>query len=125
MLPKKFFLKIFLVPFNGWGSTISKLQSHFEETVYFLRLCPQEYLVLISFISDGWKVESTLEPLSGFEPGAPWLGFQVLKHQIIVSTPDPKILGSNPNYMLGQALGPNLIPRLSGTFGSYKIKSRE
>ena len=51
---------------------------HYEETVYFLPLSPQEYLVLISFISEGL----------------------------------------NPNYMLVQALGPNLIARFSGIFNS-------
>ena len=37
----------FIVPFYGWGSTVSRLQSHYEETVYFLPLGPQEFLVLI------------------------------------------------------------------------------
>ena len=35
------------------------------------------------------------------------------------------VLGLNPNYILGQALGSNLIPRLSGNFGSYEIKCSE
>ena len=61
-----------------------------------------------------------MEPLSGFEPKTPGLGIQRLNHQAIASTPDSKVLGSNHNYMLDQALGPNLIPRLSGTFASIK-----
>ena len=28
--------KNFMAPFYGWGSTASRLQRHFEETVYFL-----------------------------------------------------------------------------------------
>ena len=27
--------KNFMAPFYGWGSTASRLQSHFEEAVYF------------------------------------------------------------------------------------------
>ena len=58
------------------------------------------------------KAESTLEPLTGFEPGDP----------LIASTQDQKVLGSHPKYMIDQVLKPNLISRLSATFGSYKIK---
>ena len=58
---------------HGWISTVSRRQSHYEETVYFLPLSFQEYPVLISSMSEGWKVESTLGPLSDFESGAPEL----------------------------------------------------
>ena len=34
-------------PFSGWGSTISTLQSYYEEILYFLPLSSQEVLVLI------------------------------------------------------------------------------
>ena len=34
-------------PIYGRGLTISKLESHYEETVYFLALSPQLFLVLI------------------------------------------------------------------------------
>ena len=37
----------FMLPFYGWGSTASRLQSHYEETVYFLPLSSQKFLVLI------------------------------------------------------------------------------
>ena len=57
---------------------------HYEETVYFSPLSPQEYLVLISFISEGL----------------------------------------NPNYMLVQALGPNLIARFSGKFNSSNFSMK-
>ena len=30
--------KNFIAPFYGWGSTVSKLQSHFKERIYFLPL---------------------------------------------------------------------------------------
>ena len=49
----------------GRGSTVSRQQSHNDETVYFLPLSPQEFLVLIWWTSEGWKTESTLEILSG------------------------------------------------------------
>ena len=41
------------------GSTISRLQSHYEETINFLPLSPQEILVLISEI---WKAEQQPQP---------------------------------------------------------------
>ena len=44
---KSFTLKQnFTEPFYGWGSTVSRLQSLYEETVYFLLLGPQDFLVL-------------------------------------------------------------------------------
>ena len=36
-----------MTPFYGWGSTASRLQSHFEEAVYFLQPSSQKVLVLI------------------------------------------------------------------------------
>ena len=45
MIPH-FFKKIFMTNFYGWGSTASRLQSHYKETVYFLPLPfaePQKY----------------------------------------------------------------------------------
>ena len=57
-----------------WGSTFSRLQSHYKETVYFLPLSPQEVLILI------W---STLEPPIGFEPGTTGLGIQRPNHLAI------------------------------------------
>ena len=44
-------------------------QRHFEETVYFLLLCPQEFLVLILSTSEGWKAELTSEPPMVLNPG--------------------------------------------------------
>ena len=35
-----------MAPIYGWGSTVSRLQNHFEETVYFLQCSSQEFLVL-------------------------------------------------------------------------------
>ena len=37
----------FMAPFYGWGSTISKLQKHYEEKVHFLPLSSHKFLVLI------------------------------------------------------------------------------
>ena len=36
-----------MAPFYGWGSTASRLESHFEEAVYFLPLSSQKLLVLM------------------------------------------------------------------------------
>ena len=36
----------FMAPFYRWGSTASRLQSH-DETVYFLPISSQKFLVLI------------------------------------------------------------------------------
>ena len=41
------FKKNFMAPFYGWGSTASRLQSHYKEAVYFLPLSFQIFLVLI------------------------------------------------------------------------------
>ena len=51
-----------MAPFYGWGSTVSRLQSNYEETVDFLPLDPHNYLVPIQSASEGWKTELTLEP---------------------------------------------------------------
>ena len=67
-------------PFYGWGSTVSRLQSHNKETVYFLSFSSQEFLVLSWSTSEGWKAELTLEPPRGFEAGTPGLGIQSLNH---------------------------------------------
>ena len=56
-----------MAPFDGWGSTASKIDSHDEEAVYFLPLSSQKSLMLLWSISEGWKAESTLEPPSGFQ----------------------------------------------------------
>ena len=39
--------KNFMVLFYGWCSTPSRLQNHYEETVYFLPLGSQKFVVLI------------------------------------------------------------------------------
>ena len=53
-----------MAPSYVWGSTVSRLQSQYEETVYFLPLSPREVSVLIWSTLEGWKAESTLEPTS-------------------------------------------------------------
>ena len=62
-------ITIFMAPFYQWGLTASKLQSHYEEAVYFLPQSSQKFLVLIWSTSEGWKAELTLEPPSGFDHG--------------------------------------------------------
>ena len=57
-----------MVPFYGWSSTVSRLQSHCEETVYILTIGPHDFLVLINLALEGWKAELTFELPSGFEP---------------------------------------------------------
>ena len=66
--------------FNGWGSTASRLQSHYKEAVNFLPLSSQKFLVLIWSTSEGWKAELNLEPLSGLEHVTPGLWIQHLNH---------------------------------------------
>ena len=66
--------------FCVWGSTVSRLQSHYEETIYFLPLSFQKFLVLIWSTSEGWKAKSALEPPSGSELGIPGFGIQHFKY---------------------------------------------
>ena len=66
--------------FYEQGSTVSRLQSKYEETVFFLPLRHQKFLVLIWSTSEGWQAESTLVPLRGFELETPGLGIQCLNH---------------------------------------------
>ena len=35
-----------MVHFYGWGSTASRLETHYEEAVYYLQLSSQKFLVL-------------------------------------------------------------------------------
>ena len=69
-------------PFSRMGLTISRLQIHNEDTVYFfLPLGHQElFLVLILCTSERWKAELILNKLPGFELGTPELGIQRLNH---------------------------------------------
>ena len=62
------------------GSTVSKRQSNYKETAYFLPLSLQEVLVLIWSTQEGWKTESTLQPSCGFNPVTPGLEIQRPKH---------------------------------------------
>ena len=69
-----------MVTFEVSGSTVSKLQSHYKEIVYFLPLNPQKFLILIWSTLEGWKAKSTLEPPISFEHGTPALGIQRYNH---------------------------------------------
>ena len=64
------------------------------------------------------KAKSTL----GFKPRTPRLEIQHFNHKAIASTLYWKIIGSNLNYMIFQALKPNYISRLRATFGYLNIK---
>ena len=66
-------------------STASRLQSHYEETVDFLPLSPQKFMVLIWLTSEGWKVELTLELPFDFELGTTGLGIQDIDKVIYIS----------------------------------------
>ena len=57
-----------MAPFYRWGSTVSRIQSHYEETVCFLSFSSQEFLVLNWSTLEEWKAELNLEPPSGIEP---------------------------------------------------------
>ena len=70
-----------MAPFYEWGSTVSRVPSHYKETVYFLPVSLWEFLVFIRLTLEGWRAESTLEQPSGFEPRTPGLGIQRLNHQ--------------------------------------------
>ena len=61
--------KEIMTPFYGWGSTVSRLQSHYEETVYFLPFSSQEILVLNWLTSEKdeklswpWSLPVVLKP---------------------------------------------------------------
>ena len=73
-------MKLYAPFFYGWGLTASRIQSHYEETVYLTPISPQKFLVIIWLTSEGLKAESNLEPPSGFEHGTPELGIQRLNH---------------------------------------------
>ena len=68
-----------MAPFNGWGSTVLRWQSHCEEAVYYLPLRSQKFLVLTWLTSEGGKAESNLDPPSSFEHATSGLGIQCLK----------------------------------------------
>ena len=52
-----------MIPLYGWVSIVSGLQSNYE-TIYFLPLGPQDFLVLIWLNAEVWKTELTSEPNS-------------------------------------------------------------
>ena len=60
---------------HGCGSTASRLQSHYEETVYILLLGPPGAPGTHFNDLEGRNPESTLEPPNGFDP---WIGNPVM-----------------------------------------------
>ena len=65
-----------MAPLYGWSLTVSRLHSHYDETVNFLTLGHQDFLVLIQL-----TLEGNLEPPSGFKPRIPGLGIKHINHQ--------------------------------------------
>ena len=77
------FYQIWIQLHTKWQNTEMKCKKRpilYEETVYFLPLSFQKFLVLIWSTLERWKAESTLEPPSGFEHGTSGLGIQHLSH---------------------------------------------
>lgn len=56
------------------GSTISRLDSHYKMTVYFVAISSAVVLVIIWSTSGRWKAESTLEPRSSYKAKTLGLG---------------------------------------------------
>ena len=69
VLQNIFFKKNFMAPFYGRDSNVSRIQSHYEETVHFLPLGPQGYLVLISSISKDWRLRQPWNHSLVLNPG--------------------------------------------------------
>ena len=122
VLQKKHFNKNVVPHFSRLGLTILRLQRNYGNRVDFLPLSLRKYLVLISSTLEGRKVASTLKPPCSFEPETHRLAMQPLSHYTIALASDPKVVGSNLNYILCQDFGPKLNPRVWMTIGSCKIK---
>ena len=58
-----------MATFYVWGSTVSRVQSHYEETVHSLPLSLQDCLVLISSTSKEWRLSQTWKHLLVLKPG--------------------------------------------------------
>ena len=69
-----------MAPFLWMGFICLRLHSHYEETVYFLPFSSQVSVELNRSTSEGWRVEYTSKPPSGFEPTTSELGNQRLNH---------------------------------------------
>ena len=86
--------KHFMGPFYGWGSTFSRLQSHCEETVYFLPLSPQEkpgiHLIDLRRMEDWVDLGAT----QWFSTWGPWIG-----------NPAPKLLLYGIMHLLRKIFG--------------------
>ena len=67
-------------PFLWMGFNYLKATEPLQRGSLLLPPSSQIFLVLIWSTSEGWKVESTLEPPSGFEHKTPELGIQRLNH---------------------------------------------
>ena len=68
-----------MVQFYRWSSSVSTLESNYEESLLFTT-SPQEFVVLILSNLEGWKAESILEPPSGFKLETPGTEIQSPNH---------------------------------------------
>ena len=57
-----FFKKNFIASFYGWGSTVTRLQGHCKEIVYFLPLHPQEFLVFSRSTIKKFQLNGSCQP---------------------------------------------------------------
>ena len=82
-LLKKTF-KNFMVAFHGWGSTMARLQSHYEETLLFTTKSPGvpgTHVIDHGRMKGPWLDEVSLEPPSGLGPEIPKLATQHFNRQ--------------------------------------------
>ena len=70
------------VQFYGLGSTVSRLNSHYDDAVYLLTLSSQIFLV-ISSTSKELKAELNLKPPNGLEHSTSVLEIEDLNNQAI------------------------------------------
>ena len=59
----------FMAPFNGWGSTASRLQSHYEEAVYFLPQISLKFPVLVWSTSEDKRLSRSWSQTVVFKLG--------------------------------------------------------
>ena len=69
-----------MAPFYGWGSTVSRLQSHYEESLLFTTKSTGGHGTHLIDLG-GRKTMPIFEASSGFERGTPGLGIQCSNHE--------------------------------------------
>ena len=101
-----------VVPIYGFGSTVSRLQSHYYERGCFLPLSPQEFLVLIWSTFKGWR-------------SSKGQGIQCLNKNHLKDIKKPKTLGLCPwKTQQGSTLDPKMqLQSLRNCLFPYKTQS--